>query len=163
MDQTTILGLSAFLLEKLNITSAELLSALNELSGVPVNPYERLKYDYFGKDHVFPTIDDIEVPEAFCLHTCINSLSSTYQLQQQTLSAHSQHLENFECHSHLGNAFATLSSTKEGEPIFVVDKEKVKSYIEFHEVASSIPINSVNSSNYIEIAQKLLTQYNKIF
>jgi len=163
MDQTTILGLSAFLLDKLNITSAELLSALNQLSGVPIHPYERLKYDYFGKDHVFPTIDDIEVPEAFCLQTCIGSLTGISQKHQDVLAEHSPYINDFEQHEHLGNAFASLSTTVNGDPIFVVDNEKVKKYIEFHEIARSIPIDSVNSSNYVEIAQKLLTHYNKIF
>jgi hypothetical protein len=60
-------------------------------------------------------------------------------------------------HPHLGNAFAVLSGDE-----FVVDKEKLKSFIEFHEIVRSIPVESITRENSLELAHKLLSHYNSI-
>ncbi|NBW58711.1 hypothetical protein EBR43_13240 [bacterium] len=57
MDLTLIFQqLSAAIQERFpEFTTTDLLSTIQNLSSVPVHPYERLKYDMFGKDYTFKT------------------------------------------------------------------------------------------------------------
>jgi hypothetical protein len=158
MDETSLQELSSALISQLNVTAAELLSALEGLSSVPIHPYDRLKYDYFDTDHQFKTINDIETPESFCIHTCIATLTGAHEQQQQQFATHYDYLDKFEEHSNLGHAFATI--TEDGQ--FVVDKERTKNFIEFHEIVRTIPIDSITQENSLEIAHKLLNHYTKI-
>lgn len=157
MDETFLQELSSALISKLNVTASELLSALDGLSGAPVHPYERLKFDYFDTDYQFKTINDIEVPKDFCIHTCIACLTSANERQQALDSEHYEHLDNFQNHADLGHAFATLSGDQ-----FIVDGERTKKFIEFHEIVRTIPVESITRENSLEIAHKLLSHYTSI-
>ena len=142
-------------MENLNISAATLLSAFD---AIPAHPYEKLKFEHFDKDHKFPTLDDITVPEDFCTHTCLCTLTSIDDQHAVDHQGHYDNLDLHETHEHLGNAFATFDGEK-----FDVNKDKLKKYIEFHELALSIDPNTINESNCNEIAQKLLTHYTGIF
>jgi hypothetical protein len=158
MDETFLQELSSALISKLNVTASELLSALGDLSATPVHPYERLKYDYFDTDYQFKTINDIESPKNFCIHTCIATLTSANEQQQLQHAEHYKHLDKLDDCCNIGHAFAT--HTENGQ--FVVDEERTKNFIEFHEIVRTIPIESITQENSLEIAHKLLSHYTKI-
>jgi len=163
MDETLIRELSGALIEKLNVTTLELLSALNSLSGVPIHPYERLKYDYFGDvNYKFKTIDDIEYPENFCINTCISSLTSITQKQQEQFNTKLQYLDQIHDIPNVEHAFTTLSST-DTKDYFIVDTEQTKNFIEFNEILRTIPIESITPENSLVLAHKILSHYTRIF
>lgn len=157
MDETFLQELSSALINKLNVTASELLSALGDLSATPVHPYEKLKHDYFDTDYQFKTINDIEVPKEFCIHNCVATLTAANVQYQQTCTDHLTHIDNIESNSNIGHAFATLSGDQ-----FIVDEERTKNFIEFHEIVKSIPVESITRENSLEIAHKLLSHYTKI-
>jgi len=158
MDETFLQELSSVLISKLNVTASELLSALGDLSATPVHPYEKLKFDHFDTDYKFKTINDIETPENFCINTCIATLTSANEQQQLQHADHCNHLDMLDDCCNVGHAFATLN--KDGE--FIVDQERTKNFIEFHEIVRTIPIDSITRENSLEIAHKLLSHYTKI-
>lgn len=163
MDETLIRELSSALVEKLNVTTAELLSALNSLSGVPIHPYERLKYDYFGDvNYKFKTIDDIEPPKDFCINTCISSLTSITQKQQEQFNTKLQYIDQIHDMPNIEHAFTSLSST-DTQDHFIVDVEQTKNFIEFNEILRTIPVESITQENSLEIAHKILNHYTSIF
>jgi len=157
MDETFLQELSSALINKLNVTASELLSALGDLSATPVHPYDKLKCDYFDTDYQFKTIDDIEIPKEFCIHSCVATLTAANECCQQTYSEHFNYLDKIDEHANLGHAFATLSGDQ-----FVVDQERTRNFIEFHEIVRSIPVESITRENSLELAHKLLSHYAKI-
>jgi hypothetical protein len=157
MDETLLQELSSVIIEKLNLTTFEFLSAFNSLSGTPIHPYDQLKYEHFDTDYQFKTIDDLEIPSDFCIHACTAALTSICQQQHEQHIDHFDRIDDMDNHPHLGNAFAVLSGDE-----FVVDKEKLKSFIEFHEIVRSIPVESITRENSLELAHKLLSHYNSI-
>jgi len=148
MDETNLQSQSEDLLNKLNNITSTLLPSL---TGDP-HPNNSLKNQYFDEGHVFPTIHDLETPEDFCPHACIKALS---EIREQQEIVNEQHLEHLETNcEHLGNAFAT----HDGEQ-FNVNHDKVKKYIEFHEIVNSIPVEYISKANTKVIGQKLLTHF----
>jgi hypothetical protein len=157
MDVSTIQSLSGALIQKLGITNTMFLSAVDSLSAIPLHPYDRLVHEHFGPGYTFPTIDDIQMPLDFCIHTTISKLTSINTKQKELHDAHYTEMECLHDHTHIGNAFATLSGDT-----FVVNNEQVKKYIEFHEIVKSIPVERINSIEAPIIAQKLLHHYTNI-
>lgn len=158
MDVSTIQSLSSDIIDELGITSTTFLSALDSLSGVPIHPYDRLVFEHFGPDYKFPTIDDIPMPDNFCIHTCICKLTSINAQQKELHDTHYAQMDNIHDHPHIGNAFVTLSGDT-----FSVNTDQVKKYIEFHEIVKSVPVDKINTIESAVIAQKLLHQYTNIF
>ena len=146
MNLITLLSqLSGSLQHKLdNVNFQSLLSALGELSAVPVHPYERLKYDLFGKDYEFQTINDLEQPTDFCPMTYMSKLTAISQrTKQQTL--------------------CTLSSlsgmdSKTIENAVYVNPETLKRNIEFVEIVKTIDIKDIQTKP-IELMQKITSFY----
>ena len=146
MDLTTALTqLSGFLQNKLQNTNfLSLLSAYSELSAIPFHPYEKIKYDLFGKDYKFQTINDIEQPKDFCLATHTSRLTAiSERTKQQTI-----------------NTVASLSNidSRTLENTMYVDPEILKRNIEFVEVVKTIDINDIQTKP-IELMQKLTSFY----
>mgnify|MGYP000551046590 CR=1 FL=1 len=46
------------------------------LSAVPLHPYERLKYDYFGADYVFKKFEDVEEVDDIPLDNCLEYIKN---------------------------------------------------------------------------------------
>ena len=157
MDETFLQELSSALITKLNVTASELLSALGDLSATPVHPYDQLKCEYFDTDYQFKTINDIEIPKEFCIHNCVVTLTAINECCQQAYSEHFNYLDKVDGYANLGHAFATLSGDQ-----FIIDQERTRNFIEFHEIVKSIPVESITRENSLEIAHKLLSQYAKI-
>jgi hypothetical protein len=161
---TTILQqISSGLLQKYPALT-ELLSAasnIQELSSIPITPYERMKYDYFGKDYVFKTIDDIETPETFNLPEIteqINNISD--QLALTTLSAASafqtqQEKAIQENNSDINNLSFYISEIN-------IDKDLARKNIEFSEVIRSLTMQHIEQQP-VETAKKILSHYVKLY
>ena len=135
-----------------SVTSLE--SSVNALlSGIPVHPYERIKYDYFGSDYGFKTLDDLEDPIG------MDHLKNIEILKKSAEDLYSTTFHNLTCceDDKCGTAFSKMSCDK-----LVEDHQKQKNYIEFLEIARSIPIDSVTETNCSEIARKLLGYYTRI-
>jgi len=154
MNLTTLQELSSTLIQRLNVTSTELLSALNGIEDIPAHPYEKLKYEHFDTDYKFKTIDDLDVPCSFCTTAATQSLTAISAQHETLHQTHIENLNQYETLENLGNGFAVLSGDK-----MVVDTSRLKNYIEFHEIVRSIPIDSINVTNCNEIMQKLINRY----
>lgn len=132
-------------------TFATILSSLQELSSVPIHPYERLKYDLFGKDYTFKTIDDIETPTDFNLETC------TCQLTSITQQTHDMSLSSL-------SAFNTAvqTGTLTGEQIPLLPPDTIRHNLEFVEIVKTLSLHDVQTKP-MEVAQKLTSYYIKNF
>lgn len=142
MNISTLYQLSSVLLEKLDgVTPTQLLSALNCLSGMPIHPYEQIKYSLFDKDYKFPTIDDIEVPANFNFETSMQELSCKHKELVSLMLAETSAI--------------SLIPEKETN---IFNKDIVKKNILNAELASSITLNDINTRP-VEVAQKIITFY----
>lgn len=133
------------------------LSALKALSAIPPHPYEQMKFKLLGKDYKdykFKTIDDVPFPGFLDKKECQDKLKKCtdiiYQNINHNLSAHgTQKLET---------VFHTLSNN-----VPVWDKDSNLKMLEFAEVVKSIPVNGINVSNAYTFANKLLSEFTKVF
>lgn len=144
---TTILQLSSILHDKLStLTNLNILSAIKELSAVPSHPYERLKYNLFGKDYSFPTIENIEIPTDFDPGTYLCQLTAISDKTNQMGLCALSSMDNFT---------PTLFETPT-----IVDQDFLKRNLEFVEVVKSININDIQTKP-VELMQKLTSFYIK--
>ncbi len=160
MDLTAAYQLSSVLAGKLhNFTFGEILSSLQALSGMPVHPYEQAKFKYFGKDYHFPTINEIPFPVDFNYNTYTNKLSAIFDqghlMGLSALSAMEDKLKN-------ATDSSGLLKRTDIENITILDENIIKSNIMFTEAVKSISLADMESKP-IEIAQKLLSYYIKMF
>ena len=150
MDLTLIFQqLSAAIQERFpEFTTTDLLSTIQNLSSVPVHPYERLKYDMFGKDYTFKTINDLETPTDFNPNTYMQQLTGiTEQTEQMTLSTLSVYDQAVRT--------GTLSAN-----MLLVSPDTLKHNLEFVEIVKSLSLEDVQKRP-LEIAQKLTSYYIK--
>lgn len=162
MDFTTLQQLSSILQDKLqNCTFADILSSLQSLSGLPVHPYEQLKFKYFGKDHQFQTINDISVPTDFNQKTNAKELTEIFnQTQQAGLSALSA-LE-IKIKEVTDNPDPENFNRMNIENTTLIDENTIKNNIQFTEIINSISLDDINVKP-VEVAQKLLSHYVELF
>ncbi len=146
MDLTTaLMQLSSVLQEKLShLTNSDLLSALQQLSAVPVHPYERVKYDLFGKDYNFKTINDLEQPKDFCPNTYLCQLTSISQKTEQM-------------------SLCALSGIQDVKPSLLessinLESGFLKNNIEFIEIVKTIDLKDIQTKPQ-ELVQKLTSFY----
>lgn len=133
-----------------NNTLTDILSSLQSLSSVPIHPYERLKYDLFGKDYIFKTINDIDTPTDF------NTETYTQQLTSITQQTHEMSLSSLSAYS---AAVQTGTLTAE---IPLLPPETIRHNLEFVEIVKSLSLEDVQTRP-MEIAQKLTSFYIKNF
>jgi hypothetical protein len=133
-----------------SVTITEILSSLQSLSGVPIHPYERLKYDLFGKNYVFKTINDIEAPKDFNVETYTQQLTGiTEQTHQMSLSS----LSAFNASMQTGTLTAEMP---------LLPPDTIRHNLEFVEIVKSISLDEVQR-NPVQVAQKLTSYYIKNF
>ena len=158
INSTQLQELSAALAAAMDsIKNSPALSAINALSGIPLHPYERLKYNLFGtdyKDIEFKTIDDIEVPEGVELIEYLPHVTKTSD------KIHKKLLHNATCEpEHItSTAFFTLSN----DTIPVPDLDKHREHIGFLEMIKQIPVDSINSETAVLYAKKIASEYVRI-
>jgi hypothetical protein len=148
-DTSTLLNqLSAQIRQRFNeiISNSELLSAMQALSAAPSHPYERLKYQLFGEDYKFPTINDLEVPTDFDPVTYNCQLSSCVMQTQQSILS--------------GLSSLDVNSTNINANSFSLPETTVKHNIQFMEIVRNLTVQDIND-NPFEIAKKLTSFYVK--
>lgn len=123
------------------------------LSSIPVHPYERLKYDYFDKDHVFKSLDDIEEPEKIPYERCIE------YIKQKSNEVLSTTFHNLTCceEDKIYTAFVCCSGDK-----MLPDHNRQKNYIGFLETTKNISLDDITDENYMSVAKKLISEYIKV-
>jgi len=123
------------------------------LSSIPAHPYERLKYNYFGPDYQFKSLEDLEEPEKIPYEKCLEYIK---QKNEEVLFTTFHNLTCDE-ENKIYTAFMCCSGDK-----LIADHQKQKKYIEFLEIARNIPLRSVTSENYNSIAKKLIAEYMRV-
>lgn len=148
MDLTTVLmQLSSTLQEKLSLlTNSDLLSAIRQLSALPVHPYERVKHDLFGKDYNFKTINDLDQPKDFCPNTYLCQLTGISQKTEQM-------------------SLCALSGIQDIKPNLLetsvnIEPNFLKKNIEFVEIVKTIDLKDIQTKP-LELVQKLTSFYIK--
>jgi len=148
-DTSTILNqLSAQIRQRFNdiISNSELLSAIQALSAAPAHPYERLKYQLFGEDYKFPTINDLEVPIDFDPATYNCQLTSYVQQTHQTVLSSLTSID--------------VDSTNIDINSFTLPETTIKHNIQFMEIVRNLTVQDIES-NPFEVAKKLTSYYVK--
>lgn len=149
VDQTLLDRLSAFSPKTVErLTNTALFSAIQSLSGMPIDPWERYKWMYVGKDYKYPTIDELPLPEEY-----IDSY--TYVQQVSTISK-----AMFDTTMQKVSALSSvdINSLSHQNPETCIDPFYAKNQIIFAEVVRSIPLEKFYSEP-IETAQKILSFY----
>jgi hypothetical protein len=123
------------------------------LSAIPLHPYERLKYDYFGTDYEFKKFEDLEESDDIPLKNCLEYIKDKNKELMSTT------FHNLTCceEERINTAFTQMSCD-----CIVPDYDKQKNYIEFVEMVRNIPIDSVTDTNYLSVAKKILSEYIKV-
>jgi hypothetical protein len=153
-DQTRLQRLSALAPEAVErLTNTTLFSAIQALSGQPVNHYEQMKLQYFGSDYKFPTLQDIQVPCDFSATECTDFIAN-YQTQfNNTLM---QHVTGYSTTlletSSIEQSLEMLSDLQD----FKVKDDDIKWMIRYNEFMQTITLNDICQDPY-EANAKFLT------
>lgn len=126
---------------------------INQLSSIPLHPYQNLLWRHFEPDHEFKSIDDVPEPEEIPVNECIKFFDQKEKEISRTI------FHNLTCtpEQQLHSPFEFLS----GEQILChIDKQK--KYLEFFEMVRQIPIDSITTENYTVLAKKLIAEYVKV-
>ncbi len=140
------------LLDQTNLTSA--LSALNTLSGAPLHPYDRLKYDLYGpeyKDKKFKTVDDIPAPTNLTPEVMLQAVVEKTQSLQRTL------LENIDRKPE--QYTNTILNTVSGDKI-IPNIDMHKKHIEFVELIRQIPVGAeLTNEQILDYSKKIISEF----
>lgn len=126
---------------------------INELSSIPLHPYEHLLWEHFEPDHKFKTIDDVEDPGDIPTEQCIKYITQKEQELGSTI------FHNLTCcpEHRVTSGFEVLSGNK-----VLCDIQKQKNYLEFFEMIRQIPLNSITPENSNIIFNKIVGEYIKV-
>lgn len=147
---TLLNRLSALAPEKFEkLTKTNLFSQISALSGMPVNPWERIKWQYLGKDFKYPTIEELPQPTNFDAQHCVCCLSSiAADMTNSTMQKMS--------------SFTSSTTSIPLEPLTGIDlnldEKFIKSSIIITELVRSIPMSEIYTRPY-ETAAKILNYY----
>lgn len=133
-----------------------------------VCPYEQTKLKYLGSNYQPLSIHDLSYPEDFSLE---KALPATAAINANYYNVMLTHLHAMSAEAidtsfpgitseNIGNGFAVLSATNEGNK-YVIDNNKLASYLEFAELVRNIPLQDI-IDNPREIAFKLIHKYMEI-
>lgn len=153
-----------------------LLSKVNEIKkslGDPeqeeiICPYEQTKRKYLGPNYTPPSISSLSYPKDFSLEKALPATvainASCYNIMLSHFHAMSSQATNADfpglTAEHVGNGFAVLSATSEGNK-FILDEKRLKDYLEFAEIVKNIPMQEI-IDNPKEIAFKLIHRFIEI-
>jgi len=144
----------------------QLLSTIQIFEEIPKHPYERLKYDLFGKDYTFLTINDLSASDDFDLEKSIEQIKKVSKLTEKSTQRSLSGLEAF-IKSHdtksikVSSLEEFLLQQKELEKD-VVDEELSRKNIEFSEIVRSISFEDIETRPK-EIAKLLLSHYTNLY
>jgi hypothetical protein len=126
---------------------------IQAISSIPQHPYEQMKYVLFEKDHKFPTLAEVKVPEVVDTKTLIKGFETCYECYQERVLDYLSTPDKFsiEQANNQMSALAELSSNN----TYVVTPQRHRNYIEALELIQGIDINSINETNCNEIINKI--------
>jgi hypothetical protein len=126
---------------------------INELSSVPLHPYDRLLWEHFEPGYKFKTIDDIEDPGEIPVEESIKHITQKEQELGRTL------LHNLTCcaDEKITSGFEMLSGDK-----VVCNIQRQKNYLEFFEMVRNIPVENITQQNYQTIINKVVAEYIRV-
>jgi hypothetical protein len=134
-----------------------ILSALSNLSGVPMHPYDQLKLEVYGPDFKnikFKTLEDVPAPESFKPEEVVQAVTNKIQGMQRTL------LENADRPPHLFTN--TMLNSVSGEKI-IPDTDKYKKHIEFVELLRNIQVSKLPDEQVYDYAKKIIAEFVKTY
>ena len=131
-------------------------------------PYEQTKRKYLGPNYTPPSIASLSYPEDFSLEKALPATvainASCYNIMLSHLHVMSSQATDTGLtgitEEHIGNGFAVLSATSEGNK-FVLDEKRLRDHLEFAEIVKSIPMQEI-IDNPREIAFKLIHKFLEI-
>ena len=159
-DQTAAALTVQALLSSVRATRQEREAAL---SAVPSNPFDRLKLEYLGSDYKSITLQDLPQPLDFNPNGVLQvsqTIEGIRETFNKTAHSHCEYLlsntNSITC-SNLGHAFATLSSTADGDQ-FIIDKEKFANQIKFADFICNLDLSQVEE-NPVLAAQRIVRYF----
>ena len=140
----------------------------SSLSAVPACPYQRTLTEYLGPNYICPSIHDLSLPSKFNPKEAVISIAKIDKKYNDLMFTHLQAITAEATNTgfpgitsqNLGNAFALLSTTANGEE-YVIDKPKASKHLELAELIRNIPSEYI-IQNPVEVAQKLVAQFIEI-
>jgi len=134
----------------------------------PICPYKKTLVEYLGPNFICPTIDDLAFPQNFNPIEAVKSIVDinrkldghmTTQLQIMSAEAADTSFAGITSQN-LGNAFAVLSTTANGQE-YIIDRKKAAEHLEFIEIVNNIPTDYI-IENPVIVALKLVSRYLEI-
>lgn len=150
MDLTKISALSAVMAD----ISKSITTAHQQLTSIPLHPYEAAKKMFFEDGHKFPVIEDIKVPEGVTTEGLIEKITEIQKNYQNNLLDYVSNPSQYNIQGE-GEQGLSILAELSGTNTFVVTKDKYKGYLEFLELLKTIDINSLTKENSNEIIQKI--------
>ncbi len=143
MDETFSSELSSTIAATLSAFEAQYGHLTASLSGIPDHPWEYTKWEMFGPNHVFPTIDTVTVPTSATTGAMLAEiLSKNTTHANLVLAAISrEELPTIETIQILSNPFVALSS--DNTPY--IPENTHRQYVEFLEMINQIDIRSLSA------------------
>ena len=139
----------------------------NILSG-PVCPYQKTLNEYLGLDFKCPSIHSLTILPDYSVEKAVGLLTNIGDKHTDQMLTHLAVMTAEAADTgfpgitsqHLGNAFAVLSTTTNGQE-YVINKPKLAKHLEFAEIVKSIPVEYIKQ-NPVIVAQKLVSRYIEI-
>jgi hypothetical protein len=151
-------------MEEYNTLSPELTSTLFSLTSaidtttraitaLAQHPYDYAKSLYFEPDHVFQTINDVQVPENVTLEILLKQFDKRQQEYENMVIDYLSEPSQYDLTS--SNNQVNLLSVLSSDNKFVIPEKKYCSYIETLEILQSIDMDNITEENCEEIALKI--------
>ena len=164
-DREKALGIMASLLSSIQQFKQNIQD--NILSG-PVCPYQKTLNEYLGLDFKCPSIHSLTILPDYSVEKAVGLLTNIGDKHTDQMLTHLAVMTAEAADTgfpgitsqHLGNAFAVLSTTTNGQE-YVINKPKLAKHLEFAEIVKSIPVEYIKQ-NPVIVAQKLVSRYIEI-
>lgn len=172
------LGVHPLILEERNEALSLLSSILSEADHAlqelessfngPICPYQATLVEYLGPNFKPPSIYDLTIPPSFSLAKAVETINNFgTKIHNDTNERLDVMLKesmdtNFPgiTSQNIGNAFAVLSSTVNGQE-YVIDNERLAKHLEFAEIVRNLPAEAIDE-NPLMVALKLVARYEEI-
>lgn len=148
-DFSTLPSLSAAIAE----FDVALETLSNQLTSLYLSPHEIHKKMLFEKDHKFPTLNDIEVPENITTDGLINAIDELEKSHQKAVIDSTINPGKYNIIDP-DNEISILAELS-GDNTFLVTEKKFKDYVEYIELINSVDIDSITPENCNDIIRKL--------
>ena len=143
-------------MDSLSSIDVEIDNQIQELSKLNIHPWDELVQNLFGKDYIFPTFDDVEIPKDFDIQNNIPIVNNIQdKLQQSIFNSLSSILT-----TDLESVYKSPFINKDG----TYNENKYKEYIKLLQMITDIPEDSLDNGNTSDIlTKKMLHEYIRIF